>query len=145
MLGAACYELAVALGLISLDPSSGEGPAGDGLVLAAALLALVVGCALTATLAARSPALSGGPAMLLAPAAAAFLSARFYSYDPYYAPTLRRMSEGGLVPSGWVFFLVGVALLASVLVRLEPRAGMALTASVLPVCALTALLASAGH
>ena len=41
-------------------------------------------------------------AALLAPAAAAFLVAYFFTFDPYYAPSERRYSDGGAVPLGWI-------------------------------------------
>jgi hypothetical protein len=84
-------------------------------------------------------------ASLLAPAAAAFVLARFYTYDPYYAPTLRRMSDDGLVADAWVYVLVGLALLAAVLVRLRPRAGLGATSLVMVLSAFTALAEGAGH
>jgi hypothetical protein len=77
---------------------------------------------------------------LLPLAAAAFLVARFESYDAYYAPALRRMSDGGLVSPLWVWFLCAEA----VAVAFVPRA-QAVAAAVLLLIACTALLAGAGH
>jgi hypothetical protein len=77
---------------------------------------------------------------LLPVAAAAFLVARFESYDAYYAPALRRMSDGGLVSPWWVGFLC----VAAVAVALLPRA-RAVAPAVLLVIACTALIANAGH
>ena len=141
---ATVYEAAVALGLISIGTLPGEGPPGEGLVLSLALLALLVGSVSAVTRAKRMT--DGDPlTALLAPAAAAFVVARFYTYDPYYAPTLRRMSDGGLIPAWWVFLLVVAALLASILARTRMHAGMPPTVVVLLLSALATLFAGAGH
>ena len=84
-------------------------------------------------------------AELLAPAAAAFLVARFYTFDPYYLPTLRRASDGGLVAPEVVYLLAGLALVAGLLVRLRPRVGLWLTSVVMIGCALFAWVAYGGH
>jgi hypothetical protein len=83
----------------------GEGPAGGGAVLAAALAAMLVGAAVSLVAARRGSSRPSAADVLLAPGAAALVVARFYAFDPYYAPTLRRMSEDGAVPDWWVFLL----------------------------------------
>src|SRR4051794_7466245 len=45
-----------------------------------------------------------------APSAAVFALARFYTYDSYYSPTLRRYGDGGGIQPAWMFFLVAAAL-----------------------------------
>ena len=142
---ATAYEAAVALGWLAVGPEPGQAPAGNGLVLGAAVLALFAGAGLCLV-----HAWGPGPEVdalgwLLAPAAAAFVLARFYTYDPYYAPTLRRMSDDGLVADSWVYMLVGLALLAGALVRIRPRAGLGATALVLLLSAVTALAEGGGH
>jgi hypothetical protein len=71
--------------------------------------------------------------------------ARFYTFDPYYAPALRRMSDDGLIPDAWVYTLVGLALTAAILTRTRPRLGMSATVLVLLLSALTALAEGLGH
>jgi len=71
--------------------------------------------------------------------------ARFYSYDPYYAPTLRRMSDGGAVAGGWIAVIVAATLVAGILVRRWPRAASAGTAAGVWAIALTAAVTGLGH
>jgi hypothetical protein len=142
---ATAYEAAVALGWLAVGPEPGQAPTGNGLVLGAAVLALVAGAGLCVVHAWRPPPQVDALGSLLAPAAAAFVLARFYTYDPYYAPTLRRMSDDGLVADAWVYLLVGLALLAALLVRVRPRAGLVATVLVLLLGAFTALAEGAGH
>jgi hypothetical protein len=144
----AAYELAVALGVIGLGPQPGDAPAGaTGIVPLALFSLLAVGALLLApALAERGWNGWGRMVVPLAGAAAtAFLVARFYSYDPYYAPGLRRMSNGGLVAGRWVAFVVAVTLVAGVLARRWPRAASAGTAVGVWAMALTAAVAGLGH
>jgi hypothetical protein len=140
---ATVYEALVALGVIQLGSLPGDGPPGAGIVLAAALVAMLVGAALALGMGGFGGRAS--TAELLAPAAAAFLVARFFTFDPYYAPTLRRYSDSGFVSPFLVAVLVSAALAAAVLTRARPRAGLLLTAPVVLACALTALLMEVGH
>ena len=142
---ATAYQAAVALGWLAVGPDPGQAPAGNDLVLGAAVLALVAGAGLCLVHAWAPLSRVNASGSLLAPAGAAFALARFYTYDPYYAPTLRRMSDDGLVADSWVYLLVGLALLAAVLVRIRPRAGLGATALVLLLSAFTALAEGAGH
>jgi len=142
---AAAYEAAVAFGWLSVGPKPGEAPVGNGLVLGAALLALVAGAGLSAVYASHRRPRADALGALIAPAAAAFVVARFYSFDPYYAPTLRRMSDDGLVAASWVYTLAGLALLAAILTRTRPRTGLGLTVLVLLMSAFTALAEGGGH
>jgi hypothetical protein len=82
---------------------------------------------------------------LFAPAAAAFVTTRFYTYDPYYLPSLRRYSDDGAASADWILGMLAAALVVGVLTRLLPRAGSVATACLLPLLLLTSLLASAGH
>jgi uncharacterized membrane protein YbaN (DUF454 family) len=78
-----------------------------------------------------------------APSAAAFALARFYSYDSYYSPTLRRYADGGAVETAWVFLVVAAAVGAGVLTWRLPRTGAVVTGVVLVVLAgTTALMGS---
>jgi len=147
---ATCYEASVALGALSLGSSPGEGPRDETLVLGAAFLALAFGgllllaCSLSRTATRLMP---GGlaPVSLVSLAAASFVVARFYSYDPYYAPALRRMSDGGIVSGTWIVVLVVLAVAAAWAAYRSPRLGMVLTSAVSFLIAITALLAGAGH
>jgi len=128
--------VAVATGAIGLGDEPGDGPAGAASMLDLGLLALLAGAVLVRR---------GTRSVALPLVGAAFVVARFYAYDPYSLPALRRMSDGGLVPAAWVFALAGAAIASSLLQRLRPRAGGGLAALVLAACACTALLESAGH
>jgi hypothetical protein len=139
LVGAACYEASVALRLLDVGPQPGQGPPSGGVVLVLALAALVAGAALVAA-APRHPL-----AWLLAPAAAALVVARFFSFDPYYAPTLRRMSDGGAVSPAWVAFVAAAALAAGVALRTGRRSGAFLSAAVLVLSFATAVFEGAGH
>ena len=84
-------------------------------------------------------------ALPLAPVGAAFMTARFYTFDSYYLPTLRRMSDGGFVPALWIFALVGLTIIAVVVTYLRRGPGLRLAAALLVVCAITTLYEGAGH
>jgi hypothetical protein len=139
------YEAAVALGWLDVGPEPGQAPPGYGLVYGAALLVLVAGAGLSVVYAALPRPPSDALWPLLAPAAAAFVVARFYTFDPYYAPALRRLSDDGLVADAWVYTLAGLALLAAILTRIRPRLGLSGTALVLLSSALTAIAVGLGH
>ncbi len=141
---ATAYELAFALGALEIGNLPGEGPRGCGLAVLAGVLGMTVGAVLAATYAAR-PEQAGALAALLAPASAVFIAARFYTYDPYYAPTLRRISEGGVISDTWIYGLVGLTLLATALAKFRPAGGFALSSFVIVLCIITPLGESAGH
>ena len=143
---AVAYEAAVALGWLAVGPLPGQAPVGNGLVFGAALLALLVGTVVFAGYA----SLPGAPPAdalwsLVGPAAAAFVVARLYSFDPYYAPTLRRFSDDGLIAKSWVYALVFLALVAAILARSHPRIGASLTALALLLSAFTAFVMGLGR
>ena len=142
---AAAYETVVALELLSIGTDPGEGPAGEWVVESAAFVASLVGIGTSVANVRQRDPRPGVASMLLAPAASAYILARLYTFDPYYAPTLRRASDGGIVPVWWVFLLAGASLVAATLVRTRPRAGSILTCAVLIVCTVTAALEHAGH
>ena len=145
LIAATAYEAALAFNWLSVGPLPGETPVGYGLVLASALLALLVGVVLLAVAASRPQPRRDPFWSLVGPAAAAFVVTRFHSFDPYYAPTLRRMSEHGMVPDAWVYALVFFAVVAAILTRVRLRQGLAVNALVLLLGALTALAAGTGH
>jgi hypothetical protein len=140
----ALYEAAVAGGVVPIGTVPGEGPRGEEYVLLAGVGALLATAVVVAFVAVGvlGP-FAAGPLLPLAGAAFAF--ARWYSYDPYYLPTLRRASEGGLVPASWMAGLVLLSLLAAALSYARPRPGAALTVVALTLSAVTAFAAQLGH
>jgi hypothetical protein len=144
----AVYELLVALGVLGLGPQPGDAPAGAAVIVPLALLALLLVGGLLLAAATGGRAWNGWGRLTVpaaGAAAAAFLVARFYSYDPYYAPYLRRMSEDGLVAGRWIAFLVAATLVSGLLVRRWPRVASAGTALGMWAIALTAAVAGLGH
>jgi hypothetical protein len=139
LVAATTYETLVALGAIELGSAPGEGPAGEGLVLFIALVAMLAG----ASLVAFRPLAPF--AALVAPSAAAFLVARFYTFDPYYLPALRRMSDGGLVSPVLVFAVAALALCAAAITSARPQARRFMAGPVILVCAFLALVVDGGH
>jgi uncharacterized membrane protein YbaN (DUF454 family) len=126
LLGAAAFELALALGAGSFGPG-GQDVQGADAVFAIGAVATLVGAGVAAALARRPSRVTA----LLAPAAAAFMVAHFFTYDSYYAPYRRRYSDGGAVSPGWVAFAAIVAVAAGALAYFRPRAGAAVTCLVL--------------
>jgi hypothetical protein len=138
LVAAAAYELAVALGVIGFGSEPGAGPPGEGVVLACALGAMLAGALVS--LWPRASFLG-----VLAPAGAAFLLARYYTFDPYYLPTLRRMSDGGLLPPWLVYGVAGLAAAAGLAVWARVPGGRLLTVTALLGSALLAFVAAGGH
>ena len=131
------------MGWLSIGPEPGDGPAGEAVVMGAAAIAFAVGLVVCARAASRErPTL---PVLLIPASAAVFMVARFYTYDPYYAPTLRRMSDDGAVPASWVYLLAGLALLVTLTARAHARVGMISAAMVVLLCGLTSLWEGSGH
>jgi hypothetical protein len=139
----AAYETAVALGWISLGTQPGEGPPFEGLVLVAALIAMLVGALVSWAL--SDGGRSSTAVALLAAVASAFVVARFYGFDPYYLPTLRRYSNAGTFPPAWVYTVAGLGVLASLLCFARPRVGLVLSGAALLVCAFTSIFLGTGH
>jgi hypothetical protein len=145
LLGAASYEAALALGWLAIGSLPGEGRPEEEDVLLLAVAAQLAGAVLAAA-SAFGPRMKAGAAESMIPlSSAAFMTARFYTFDPYYAPTLRRMSDAGLVSPWWVFTLVAGSLVAAALTRARPRIGLSVVAVVVPLCALTAFVMAIGH
>jgi len=140
LVSAAAYEFALALGAGSLGPEPGDGVAGSGIVGGVALLAMLV-AAVLGTIPGSRP----WPAALFGPSAAAFLVTFVFTYDPYYAPTLRRYSDGGALPVPWIAVVAVVALAEGVFTARQPRFGRVMTPVVLIVVLLTTLFAGTGH
>ncbi len=136
---ATLFEALVALETVPVGDVPGEGARGGGVVFVAALVAMLAGAALALALALASPT-TDAPSfvwMLLAPSGAAYLLARWLTFDPYYLPTLRRYSDGG-VGAPWVAGLALSGVISALLIRRYPRSGAVATSCVLAVSALTA-------
>jgi hypothetical protein len=138
---AAAYDAAIALGWIGMGTVSGFGPRGYDVVHVAAFAALFVATVLC---------LPGDPhprplPALLAPAGVAFVVARFYSYDAYYLPALRRMSDHGEVAPAIVYMLVVAAIVVLALSLTRPHVGLRAAAALLFVSMIVAVLEDAGH
>jgi hypothetical protein len=133
------YEALVALGAIDLGELPGEGPPGEDWVLRVALLSMFAASAVV-IFARRAPY-----AALLAPAAAAFMVTRFYTFDPYYLPTLLRYSTQGMFRPAFVFGVAAAAGGAALLTRARPSIGSALSVPVVLACAFTSWFLGVGH
>jgi hypothetical protein len=143
LLAAAVYELILVIdGGDLIGPLPGDGAPGQVAVAFVALLALLAG-ALLATVALARPA-PRLPLALLAPTAAAFVIARLYTYDPYYAPTLRRFADGNGDAVRYVALIAVAAAAAIVLVARDRRVGAGVTVFVL-LATVLASIAAASH
>jgi hypothetical protein len=142
--GATLYEVLVAMNVIHLGDLPGDGPPGSelaGLIAGAAVAASIF---LAAILARHGD--HGTPlAALLAPAAAAFMVAHFYTYDAYSRPTLIRHSERDFVPTSVVFANAAFAVGVGVIMVLRRRLGLVLTVPAVLLCGLTAWYSGLGH
>ena len=138
LLAATLFEALVAVEIVPLGDVPGEGARGGGIVFAAALVAMLAGAALALALALAPPA-THAPSLvwMLAPSGAAYVTARWLTFDPYYLPTLRRYSDGG-VGAPWIAGLALSGAISALLVRRNPRSGAVATSCVLPLSALTA-------
>ena len=144
LVAAAAYALTIAFGWLSIGSEPGEGAAAEGVFVVGAVLALLVaaGSCFVAGIRGRRPSRVDP---LIPPAAAAFVVARFYGYDPYYAPTLRRFSDDGSVAAVWVYGLVLGLVLSAGLIVVRSHVGFPVTAILLLVCVGTVFAMGAGH
>jgi hypothetical protein len=137
------YEVCVAAGIIELGSLPGEGPPGSvaiGLVAAAGMVAGAVAAEALAVSARPTPL-----AAFLAPCAAAFLVAHYYTFDAYYLPTSIRYSDRDFLPPAVVFVLAAAALVTGLTSYIRPRMGLALSGPVILACGLAAWFAGIGH
>ena len=130
LLAAAAFELALAL-------ERSASPDGEVFVLLFALIAMLVG----AVLVVRRVPVRG----LIAPAAALFVVARFYTGDPYNEPTFQSYANSGMFSPSWIYFLLGLAVLAGLATQLWRRTVPFESVVVLGLLLLTALFMGAGH
>jgi hypothetical protein len=145
LLAAAAYELTLLLDLWGSYDGSGRDGFVDGgeTVAGVAYITMLVGSVVAFVHAIRPRA--PWAVALFAPAAAAFVTTRFYTYDPYYLPSLRRYSDDGAATAEWILGMLAASLIVGASVRLLPRAGSLATTFILPWLLITSLLASAGH
>jgi hypothetical protein len=132
---AAAYEAAIALQWIPVGTEPGEGARNEGFVMTLALLALIAGFVVSLALAAWNR--RSVPAAFFAPAAAALMVARYYTFDPYYLPEMTRYSEGD-ISSTWVYGLAVASVLAAFSSLAKPRLGFVIAAAATLMCLLTA-------
>ncbi len=145
LLGAACYELFLALELVPLPQQAGPASSVEWSVLMAGLAASCLGAVMCWLAAAVPQARVRVLTYLAAPAGAAFMVTRFYTFDPYYGMAVRRMSQGGAIHPAWVFILVALSLLTVLVIRKRSTLGLGAAGVVLLLCGLTALFAGTGH
>jgi hypothetical protein len=122
----------------------GEDAAGAETVLLIGVVWLVVGSVYCALAAFRGGALVWAEP-LLPVAGAVLVVARFYAFDPYYLPTLRRFSEDGGVGSAWVYGVLVGAFVVAALVAARRRIGFVIAMPFMVVCGLTLVFEEAGH
>jgi hypothetical protein len=136
---ATAYEALIALEVIGLGAKPGDGAPWEAFIRLTALVAMLIGAALIVA----DPISRLG--MFVPLGAAAFMLARFYTFDPYYLSTLRRFSDDGLVPPALVFLVLVLALVAAMLIRAKPRAGGLLGVMAVLACAFLAIVMAGGH
>jgi hypothetical protein len=141
LLAAAAYELALALGVSKVGPEPGEGVAGSGIVELVAIVAMMAG-AIVGLVGIVRPRRA---TPLLAPAAGLFALGMEYTYDPYYAPSQHRFSDGGAVPVWWILALLGGSGAVAAFNCRFPRLGSPLTTLTLLVWVLTTAFLGDGH
>ena len=130
LLAAATYELVLAL-------RHAISPDGESLIAFIALVAMLVGTVVVF--------FRVGSAALIAPAAALFVVARFYTGDPYYEPYFRAYGDGGLFSPVWVFSLLVLAFAAGAATHFWRRRAPIASVVVLLLLAFTLLFMGAGH
>jgi hypothetical protein len=138
LLAGAAFELALALGAAKPGPQPGDDAAGEAVVAPVMAAAVLAGMVLAAG--ARDRVVAA-----LAPAAGLLLLAGYYTYDPYYAPTLRRYSDGGAAAPSAIFIVLALTLIVGAIAVRLPRLGGPLTTAALFVCGFTAVIAGDGH
>lgn len=143
LVAAAAYEVALMLWGSYAGLAAGEEPDGEVPVSSLAVLAMLVGVIVAVVCAVRSRVPRA--VALFAPAAAAFVIATFYSYDPYYFPNLVRHSDRGHVSGSWILAMVSLSLGAAGLSLLKPRLGSIATSLTLPLLLFTWFVTGIGH
>jgi hypothetical protein len=144
LLATAVYELVLMVwGSYPRGLEPGESVSGEATVAQIAYVVMLLAAAV-AVGHALGPQLPAAVALFV-PAATTFSIARFYTYDPYYFPTLRRYSDERPGAVEALLFMISLSLAAAVLTRRWPRIGSAVTAVALPLVLFTSLILSDGH
>jgi hypothetical protein len=145
LFASAVYESAVAVKWIPMGLEPGSEAPGQVVVTIGAFVALAAGSAMAASVAYRGYPVQASRWRLIPIAAAAYVTARFYAFDSYYLPSLRRFSEQGSVSPLWLYGVALCALLVGTALGVRPRIGLALTPFVLFACAVTVVAEGIGH
>jgi len=125
----------VAVEWIDMPQEPGADAGGQAVVLVAVLVAIAA-TIVVSFLRARDLAFAAIPL-----AAATWMVAHYYAFDPYYLPTHRRFSDDGSVASAWVY---GVALIGVGVAALSRKTSVPVPLYVL-LCALTVVGMGVGH
>jgi hypothetical protein len=141
LLAAAGVELALALGAGHVGAQPGDAAPGADAADAGFSAAVIAGIALAVLGSSRRVRATAA----LVPLAGLFVTASFYTEDPYYAPLRHRYSDGGAVAAAWIYIVLAAAVIAGGVAWRRPRAGGLLAAVMLLVCLVTAALAGDGH
>jgi hypothetical protein len=141
LLGAGVFEAAIALEWIPVGPQPGDNARFEGVVMAAADLALVAGVVISIVLAIRDR--RNVVAALFPLAAAGLMIARYYTFDTYYLPDLTRYSEGSFSPT-WVYGVALGCVPAWFFSLARPRFGFQIGALVILLCLFTESLFGIG-
>jgi hypothetical protein len=139
------YETAFAFGAFGVGDEPGDGPVGSTLVAVLGGLAIAAGAVLAGLALLPDEPAPRHVVALIPLGAAAFVVARFLTPDPYYAPTVRRLSDGGAFSASWIFVWTGLAVVAAALIMIRRRVGLATAVPVLLVLAVTGLAEASGH
>jgi hypothetical protein len=134
---AAIYETLFALQVIGFPTGAraGDAPRFEDAILMIAILSMLIGAlgflvsAFSRRLGRRLASVKG--LWLIPIASASLITARCYTFDPYYAPTLRRASTNGGPAFWWIPLGLVAAGLVALLASRTPRLVMAITSLVL--------------
>ena len=136
---AAVYEVAVALQWVAPGHRPGEDPPGSAVVLIAVLAAFA------ATVVLGFVRVPSRFVALVPLAAAAWMTAHYYVFDPYYFPGHTRYSQARAVSPAWLYLVdLGCLFAAVVAVRLR-RIGAGLAPVAVFFCFVTVLAQGVGH
>jgi len=124
----------VAAEWIDMPQEPGADAAGQAVVLVAVLLAIAA--TIVVSFLREREAFAAIPL-----AAATWMVAHYYAFDPYYLPTHRRFSDDGSVAPAWVY---GVALIGVGVAALSRKTSVPVPLYVL-LCALTVVGMGVGH
>jgi hypothetical protein len=141
---AAVQQTFVAVGVLKVGRTSGTDAPLTGLLSIAILALLVVGVALVAAAGRVAPLDGALTIVLLIPAAGLLAVVHFYSYDPYYLPTLRRFADyrsGG----EWIAIVTGASVLFALAGRFGARAGVRVVGAGAWIAAVAIALEGFGH